>query len=256
MKARKIGLFLSYDGREYSGWQQQRGQQSPTVAGTIEKALSKIYQLPVSLLGSGRTDAGVSARKQVAAFTEPRSVSLSPENFSYALTRMLPRSITVWKSFELPPSFHPIRDAEKRTYRYFFHNASLPPAAGSFCLPVKKLFPLPLSRLNSMASLIVGSHDFTTFTASLDQSPSKVRDIMSASFFPSSRYPEIIFEISGNGFLHTMVRSLVGTMLGLSSEEEAYNIFREKLEAQDRLACGVVAPPDSLFLWDVSYERI
>lgn len=245
---RNILLKVAYSGTEFCGWQKQDNFR--TVQGEIETALEKIHHRPVGVFGSGRTDSGVHAAGQFCNFYSDIS-SMKPENYIFALNSLLPKDVRITGCRIVDNNFHARFDAKSRTYRYFIHTGKNPlPVEFPFTWPIYK--PLNLSKLNDMASLLRGEMDFTAFASSKDQSLSKSRYIYNAVFFLQGENI-VVFEITANAFLWRMVRSLTGTMVELEASSAPERIFREILGSSDRAKAGVTAPPQGLFLWDVSY---
>lgn len=245
---RNILLKVSYTGTEFCGWQKQDNFR--TVQGEIEKALERIHHKPVCVFGSGRTDSGVHAAGQYCNFYSDIK-SMEPGNYISALNSLLPKDVRITGCRIADKNFHARFDAKSRTYRYFIHTGKNPlPMELPFTWAIYK--PLNLSKLNDMASLLHGEMDFTAFASSKDQSISKSRYIYNAVFFPQGENV-VVFEITANAFLWRMVRSLTGTMVELESAPDPKMVFQEILESSDRAKAGATAPPQGLFLWDVSY---
>lgn len=245
---RNILLKVAYSGTEFCGWQKQDNFR--TVQGEIETALEKIHHKPVVVSGSGRTDSGVHAAGQYCNFYSDIS-SMKPENYVSALNSLLPKDVRITGCRVVEKNFHARFDAKSRTYRYFIHTGKNPlPMELPFTWAIYK--PLAISKLNDMASLLRGEMDFSAFASSKDQSLSKSRYIYNAVFFPQGEN-QVVFEITANAFLWRMVRSLTGTMVELESSSNPKKVFFEILESSDRTRAGVTAPPQGLFLWDVSY---
>ena len=244
---RNIKLTIAYDGSEYCGWQVQNNE--ATVQGTIEKALSVIHKKEIRLTGSGRTDSGVHAKGQVANFYT--ALKLIPrENFEHALNSLIPRDIRIMKSEEVDESFHSRYDAKERIYRYYISSGNLPfPWQNKYCHYVRD--HLDVNKLNRIISPLTGIHDFTSFSAPMEEGVSMTREIYSASFY--SEYPCIVFKISGSAFLRKMVRSITGTVLDLYSKGDDGTLMKEILEAKDRSLAGPTAPARGLFLYKVCY---
>jgi tRNA pseudouridine38-40 synthase len=247
MPDRNIRLVVAYDGTDFSGWQRQKKDRS--VQGDIEDALGRMHGHPVTLIGAGRTDAGVHATGQVANFLTDIS-SIPAGNFRIALNSMLPRDVRVVASGEATPGFHARFDAWQRRYRYFIR-------PGGFALPHELRYTWPVQGrpdaavLNGMASSILGETDFTTFSSPKDPSLSRFRFVHSASFYPEGAC--LVFDIGANAFLWRMVRSLVGTMVSFALKGLGPEEFRSALEARNRDRAGPTAPPEGLFLEQVMY---
>ncbi|QQO07473.1 tRNA pseudouridine(38-40) synthase TruA [Breznakiella homolactica] len=246
---RNIRLLVSYDGTDFSGWQRQSSDRS--VQGEIEAALERIHKKPVSLSGSGRTDAGVHAAGQVANFyTDIRN--MAPERFIPALNALLPRDVRVLESLEASPDFHARFDAKLRTYRYYI----IPGRRG---LPHELRYAMQIWRtpdlelLNTYARCLLGETDCSVFASPKDPSKSRSRYIEQAYFFSEGGF--LVFEISANAFLWKMVRSILGTLLYCEEKKISPGEFREILRSRDRTLAGPTAVPQGLFLWKIDYYR-
>ena len=244
---RNIKLTIAYDGSEYCGWQVQNNE--VTIQGTIEKALSVIHKKKIRLTGSGRTDSGVHAKGQIANFYTHLQ-SIPAENFALALNSLIPKDIRVLKSEEVSSKFHSRFDAKERIYRYYTACENIPmPWENKYCHYTRS--HLDTVKLNDIVSPLTGIHDFTSFSAPMEEGVSMIREIYSASFY--SEYPNIVFKISGNAFLRKMVRSITGTVLDIYSSGGDGNTMKEILESRDRSRAGVTAPARGLFLYKVCY---
>ncbi|MDR2393472.1 MAG: tRNA pseudouridine(38-40) synthase TruA [Treponema sp.] len=247
---RNIRLLLAYDGTDFSGWQRQAG--SRTVQGAIESALERLHKHRVTLIGSGRTDAGVHAAGQVAHFHTDIG-TIPPERFVPALNRLLPQDIRVLRAQERGLDFHARFDAKSRTYRYYLICSR--PGLPHELRYAYQLWRHPrLDRLNDYARLFQGELDCSIFAQSQDPSISRSRYLFGACFFIQGN--TLVFEITANAFLWKMIRSILGTVLyyeeqGLSPED-----FKAILRSGDRSLAGPTAPPQGLFLWNIAYYRI
>ena len=257
---RNIRLLLSYDGTDFSGWQQQGEMQSPgspkgkqirTVQGTIEKALEKLHKTPVTLTGSGRTDTGVHAAGQIANFYTSIT-SMEAARFIPALNSLLPHDVRVLEARETRQDFHARFDARQRTYRYYF-------LVSREALPWELRYAWRLGRqpdlrrLNEYARLFRGEMDCSSFAVPSDKSKSRSRYISGASF--SVGQDRLIFEIGANAFLWKMVRSIVGTLIRCDEKEYEAAHVREIFNMRDNALTGPIAPPQGLFLWKIDYYR-
>ena len=251
MEGRNIRLVLSYDGTDFSGWQRQKNGRS--VQEELEKALSALHGHEVGTTGSGRTDAGVHARGQVAGFRTDIA-KIPAKKFVPALNKFLPDDIRIVRSEEAHPDFHVRFDARLRRYRYHI-------LCGSQAEPYRlryahRLFHIPaIASLNAMAGLILGEKDFTSFSSARDPSLSRHRFIYESAFYWEG--DTLVYQIAGNAFLLRMVRSLVGSMLQFERESadagEALERMSNVLVSRDRRLAGTTAPAKGLFLWNVEY---
>ena len=248
MPTRNIKVTLSYDGTDFCGWQIQKRER--TVQGVVEEALERLHGHPVRVKAAGRTDSGVHARGQVISFESDSTVP--DERLTRALNSRLPRDVRAVHAHPVDDDFHARYSARRRIYKYYILPAEhSDPFARRFCLTVKR--ELNVQRLNGYAAKIVGAHDFTTFAAAGDDSGSMVREVFSSAFHVEGRF--IVYKIEGNAFLWKMVRSLVGTMLAVDSENASPLYFSQVLEARDRRKAGDTAPAKGLFLSKVLYDE-
>ncbi|MEM9423309.1 MAG: tRNA pseudouridine(38-40) synthase TruA [Spirochaetota bacterium] len=210
---RNIAVKIAYQGQGFVGWQSQaRGR---TVEDELRGALGKLHKTPVSLYAAGRTDSGVHATGQVANFYSHLK-NLSGTGFRVALNSLLPKDIRIRQSWEVPPDFHARYSARMRVYHYRM-------IQGQSCSPDQRQNAwyvrspkLDTAVLNCMVSPLIGEHDFSAFALAGDQAPTKIRTLSAASFYCEGPY--LIFRIAGNAFLWRMVRSIVGTVVGLYSQ--------------------------------------
>jgi len=248
---RNIKLVLAYDGTEFAGWQIQ--PYAPTIQGTLAEAIEKLTKEKVLPQGSGRTDAGVHALAQVASFST--ECSIPTENFLKALNGNLPPSIRVLDVSEVPASFHVRKSAMGKTYRYrMFRGAVCPP----FLTRYVWHYPYPLNEaaMTQAAQNVIGEHDFTSFAAvdperGRDDEVSNVRTISSSEWNRVDN--EFVYSVHGNGFLHHMVRNLVGTFLLVGKGTIAPEEINRILEAHNRSVAGATAPASGLYLVSVDY---
>jgi tRNA pseudouridine38-40 synthase len=258
-RMRNLKLILSYDGSEFSGWQVQ--PDATTVQGTLASAIGRITGEMVLPQGSGRTDAGVHALAQMVTFVTESSVPT--ENFVKALNDILPASVRVLKVAEAAPEFHARHSARAKTYRYRIYRGSICPP---FLARYVWHFPYPLDEdaMGRAAGLVVGEHDFTSFAAvdpekgikpeghsSGRNAFSNVRQIFSSSW--ERREEEFVYTVRGSGFLHHMVRNLVGTFILVGKKTLQVEDVTRILEALDRSAAGATAPASGLYLVAVEY---
>ena len=245
---RTIKLLLSYDGIDFQGWQKQPG--ALTVQTTVETVLSQIYNEPIKIIGSGRTDAGTHAVGQVAHFIAPK-VLTTEARLIRALNAMLPDSVVCKGAWEAPPEFHARKSAVRKTYVYRVWNHELRSALWrNRALWVPQ--PLDLKFLNQLARHIEGRKDFKSFQTQGTPVNSTIRRIDNCSWeTPVKGLVE--FRIRGNGFLKQMVRNLVGTLLHLERNKMALVDLINIFQAHDRQAAKTTAPAYGLYLYRVEY---
>jgi tRNA pseudouridine38-40 synthase len=240
---RRIKIKLAYDGTAFHGWQVQPGL--PTIQGSLEEIVSGMEGSPVHVAGSGRTDAGVHALEQVAAFSIANPIPLP--NLCRAVNRLLPPAIRVLSAEEVHPEFHPRFDAKSKTYEYRIERGEV---CSPFEWPYVHHYPYPLdeARMVRFARAFEGEHDFTAFAASDDrdaEEKSKVRTVYSSVLERTSG--RLVYRVRGSGFLKHMVRNMVGSLIEAG---------RGNLEDVGVLPsrCGATAPAKGLFLVCVEYE--
>jgi tRNA pseudouridine38-40 synthase len=249
---RNLKLILSYDGSEFSGWQVQ--PDAATIQGALTSAIGRITGEKVLPQGSGRTDAGVHALAQVATFTTESNVPAA--NFVKALNDILPSSIRILEVCEVPSEFHARKSAKSKTYRYRMLRA---PICSPFIARYVWHFPYPLNEgaITTAATAVLGEHDFTSFAAvdperGRDEAEaSNVRTIMTSHW--TREADEFIYTVRGSGFLHHMVRNLVGTFVLVGKGTLSVEDLPRILAARDRSAAGPTAPASGLCLIEVEY---
>ncbi|HEY1676120.1 MAG TPA: tRNA pseudouridine(38-40) synthase TruA [Candidatus Sulfotelmatobacter sp.] len=250
---RNLKLILSYDGSEFSGWQVQ--PDANTVQGTLASAIGRITGEKVLPQGSGRTDAGVHALAQVVTFVTESSVPT--ENFVKALNDVLPASVRVLEAVEVPAGFHARHSARAKTYRYrIYRSAICPPFLARYVWHYP--YPLDVKAMAQAAGLVAGERDFTSFAAvdpergSGGEAVSNVRTIFSSAWELTGE--ELVYTVRGSGFLHHMVRNLVGTFILVGKGTLQPDGVTEILQARSRSAAGATAPASGLCLVGVEYE--
>ncbi len=270
---RNIKLVLAFDGTAFHGWQVQPGE--PTVQQAVMDAIKRVSGESVILTGSGRTDAGTHARALIANFiTHAR---MPAEAWTPALNRLLHEDIRVLSSRRVPLAFHARLAARSKTYRYqIYRGLVMPPhlAREHYHYP----YELDISLMERAAKLFEGEHDFagfaaksglrrdkstrrfstrrpeeaTSVTAPLDHTEdSTVRRILRCGL--KRRGLRLIFTVEGNGFLHHMVRNMVGTLLDLGRGQLSLEQFQRLFEKRDRALAGFTAPAHGLILLRVRY---
>jgi tRNA pseudouridine38-40 synthase len=240
-------LTIEYDGTHYHGWQRQKDE--PTIQEEIEKAIELMTQQKVSLIGSGRTDAGVHALGQTASFR--CATRLSTEIFLNGLNGLLPDDIVIRDCIRVDDDFHARFSVKQKTYQYRILNRPLPSAlCRRYAWHIKK--ELDINRLKTAGSHILGVHDFKSFQGQGSQVASSVRRLIS---FDVQKASDLIFlDFTGDGFLRFMVRNIVGTLVDVGTGKISPEEFKEVLESQDRGRAGITAPAHGLFLVRVDYN--
>jgi tRNA pseudouridine38-40 synthase len=246
-------VTLAYDGSDYVGWQRQANGVS--IQGLIEEALQVLDGRTVRVTGAGRTDAGVHALGQVAAFTIERV--LSADAVVRALNAQLPDAIRVVAAEEAAPTFHPRFEARAKTYRYRIWNSDV-------ISPFERRYawhlagPLDLDAMRAAARLIEGRHDFAAFQASGGSAATSERDVFASrvDVEPPSPNPQsllLVYDICGSGFLRHMVRIIMGSLVEVGRGRKPVEWIGGLLASRDRAAAGPTAPALGLFLVSVAY---
>jgi len=264
---RNLKLILSYDGSEFAGWQVQ--PDAVTLQGTLASAIGRITGEKVLPQGSGRTDAGVHALAQVVTFVTESSVPAA--NFVKALNDILPATVRVLEVDEAAADFHARKSAQAKTYRYRIYRAAIcPPFLARYVWHYP--YPLDEQAMARAAGLVKGEHDFTSFAAvdperSAGVPPafadrenarerqgapaSNIRCIFSSTW--ERQGDEFVYTVKGSGFLHHMVRNLVGTFILVGKGTLPTEDVTRILEARNRSAAGATAPAGGLYLVGVEY---
>lgn len=248
---RNLKITLAYDGSEFCGWQVQ--PDCASVQGTLSAAIERITGERILPQGSGRTDAGVHALAQVASCALQSPIPTA--NLVVALNDILPPSIRVTSVEEAPPDFHARKSARAKTYRYLIYRADIcPPFLARYVY--HHPYPLDEPAMIAAAEHVIGEHDFTSFAA-VDpekgrEEGSNVRMIFSSSFRREG--DQLVYEVRGSGFLHHMVRNLIGTFLLVGKGTLEGAAIPRIVEAKSRSANpGATAPASGLYLVSVEY---
>jgi len=252
---RNIRLTIAYDGTDFSGWQRQL--HAPTIQEELETRLAQITGGPVTLCASGRTDAGVHAAGQVANFKT--ACPIPCRSLVKALNDALPVAIRVRKAEEVSAEFHARYRAKSKTYLYrIYQGAVCPPFAGRYVY--HHPYPLNCRRMAKAARLLEGEHDFTSFAGSdparrgrKEKSDANVRRIIHSRLAVRKNLRTVVYEVRGSGFLHHMVRNIVGTLLEVGSGKLLPEDILTILNARDRRRAGPTAPACGLCLVRVEY---
>ena len=242
----RIKLTVAYDGTAYSGYQSQTN--AVAVQDVLEEALAGLFGVPVRTMGASRTDTGVHARGNVAAFDiETR---IAPSKIAYALNTRLPEDIRIVSSEEVPGSFHPRFSPSVKTYTYRILNRRMPD-------PTMRLYtfhyyyPLDAEKMDAAIRHLIGEHDFASFCASGFTGHTTVRRITDASVRKDGDL--ITITVSGTGFLYNMVRIITGTLLRIGGSDLPADETVRILAAKNRGAAGDTAPAKGLTLESIRY---
>jgi tRNA pseudouridine38-40 synthase len=241
-----VRLEIEYDGAGFRGWARQPGLR--TVQDELEAALETVLREPVTLTVAGRTDTGVHARGQVASFETGAEL---PPDLARNLNGVGPDDIAVTAAAAAPDGFDARRDARSRTYRY---RVVTRPSSSPFERDRALWWPHRVDReaLNACAAALPGSHDFTAFTPTQTDHVRFERDILAAAW--EQEGDVLSFLITADAFMRNMVRTLVGTQLGVASGRRSVEDFVRLLQGAHRSEAGETAPPHGLYLESVAYE--
>jgi tRNA pseudouridine38-40 synthase len=250
--ARNLKLTLAYDGHDFAGWQIQPDRD--TIQGALVSAIEHLTGEKKLPQGSGRTDAGVHALAQVATVSLESPIPVA--NLRKALNDLLPQAIRVLSVEEVAADFHARRSARAKTYRYRIYRGEVcPPFLARYVC--HHPYPLDEERMAAAAGLFVGTHDFTSFAAVDPEDkkeniePDNVRTIYSSQWQRAGE--ELIYEVRGNGFLHHMVRNLVGAFLMVGKDVLSAQDLERILDMRNRSAAPATAPASGLVLVSVEY---
>jgi len=246
MALRNIKLTIHYDGARYHGWASQPGK--PTIQAALEEALERLLCDSVSVNGSSRTDAGVSALGQVANVKVDSPVPV--QNFAKALNQLLPPDIAIAEAVEVSASFDAISDTKSKLYRYSIYTGAVRPVLDiSHCWHWPGV--LNVSSMSAAAAVLVGKHDFKSFASAADKRSSSVRTVLSCDVKRTGDY--IFIEVEADGFLYNMVRNIVGTLVEVGRGRWTADEVKRILEARDRKEAGPIAPASGLCLMWIKY---
>ena len=243
---KRIKLTIAYDGTNYCGWQIQPN--GITIEEVLNKALTKMLDEEIIIIGASRTDSGVHAMGNVAVFNT--ETTIPADRIGVALNQRLPDDIVITKSEEVPLDFHPRYCNCSKTYEYHIINTRIP-------IPTKRLtnyfvsYVLDIDKMRQAASYLVGEHDFVSFCNVRTDVENTVRTITELDILTNGN--EITIRITGNGFLYNMVRIIVGTLIRVGRGFYEPEKVKEILEAKDRKAAGVTAPAHGLMLVEINY---
>lgn len=246
LATQRIAICVEYDGTRYAGWQRQAGL--PSLQATVERALTAVAGRPVAVTCGGRTDAGVHALGQVAHFDTP--VLRQPRGWTLGANSGLPPDVAVLWAHPVTDDFHARYSALARSYRYLILNRPSRPALGRYrvCWVHR---PLDADAMHEAAQCLAGEHDFSAFRAAECQSRTPVRRLDRLAV---QREGDLIaFDVTGNAFLHHMVRNIAGTLIAVGQGDRPAAWVAEALAGRDRRAAGITAPAAGLYLVSIDY---
>ncbi|MBE6978895.1 MAG: tRNA pseudouridine(38-40) synthase TruA [Ruminococcaceae bacterium] len=243
---RNLRLDICYDGTRYRGWQRLKGEDN-TIQGKLETALSRILGEPIEISGSGRTDAGVHARGQVANFH--CESAMPAQEILTQLRRYLPEDIGICSCKDCSDRFHARLNAREKTYRYRIWNSDMPCVFDRRFVTVMPE-QLDVNAMQAAARHFLGEHDFAAFCGNPKFKKSTVRFIRSLEVERVGE--EIRITVTGNGFLHNMVRIMVGTLIEVGRGERSADSI-PALFGGKRAEAGFLVPPQGLCLMEVYY---
>lgn len=242
----RIALGIEYTGQAYYGWQRQ--DISPTVQEVLESALSEVADETIRVVCAGRTDTGVHALQQVVHF-ETNS-QRETKAWQLGTNTKLPKDVAVTWALNVDDDFHARFTAENRTYQYLILNRRARPAVYNG-LVTWEYQPLDYERMKKASLCLLGENDFTSFRAAACQAKSPIRTIHKLEINKLGDW--YVMTICANAFLHHMVRNIAGVLMAIGKGKKEINWIEEVLEAKDRTAGGVTAPPHGLYLADIKY---
>lgn len=244
----RIALGIEYNGSFYCGWQRQKNAES--VQQYVEEAISKVADSPVVVQAAGRTDTAVHATEQVIHFDCDNERELKA--WVLGVNANLPDSISVFWAQTVDEEFSARFSAQSRRYRYIIYNSRTRPALLDKLVTWQRV-ALDFSNMQHAAKHLVGKHDFTSYRAVACQANSPVRTVHEIKL---SQFKKFIYvDIHADGFLHHMVRNIVGVLMMIGKGEQDKDWSLEVLEKKDRTMGGVTAPPDGLYLIKVHYDE-
>ena len=244
---RNFKIVIEYDGSRYCGWQRQN--HDPTIQEKIEQALGKMTGQKISVIGSGRTDAGVHAYGQAANFK--CETKLNAEDFQGGLNSLTPDDIIVAGCKEVGYEFHARYHAKSKVYIYRILNRYHPAAIDrQYAWYIRN--ELNLEAMRVAISYLIGKHDFKAFQGAGSPRSHTTRWVMAANLYREDE-DNIIFEIEAGGFLRFMVRNIVGTLVDVGKGKITPDAFKHILDSEDRSRAGATAPAHGLFLKEVKY---
>lgn len=239
-------IGIEFIGTHYRGWQRQ--QEVDSIQERLETALSKIANQPIEVIAAGRTDAGVHASNMVAHFAT--TAHREPYNWLRGLNTLLPKDIAVKWLVPMPDTFHARFSAIARRYRYITLNQPYRPAILHGQV-THIYYPLDFEKMQKAVKRLVGTHDFTSFRAAACQSNQPVRNVHFANLIKHGEF--MVLDIQADGFLHHMVRNIMGSLFAIGSGEQRIEWLDDLLNARDRTLAAPTASADGLYFINALY---
>lgn len=240
-------LAIQYDGTNYAGWQMQ--ENAETVQQRISDSAEIILRKRINLIGSGRTDAGVHALGQTANFTIDEPIDTG--RFKHSINGILPEDISILDCSKVDVHFHSRFDAKKRSYLYFIRNFKSP-FYQKYSYFLKTIDEIDLVKLNYLSKLLEGEHNFTSFCKKNIDVENKICNLFNIHWYRRKGF--LIFYVEANRFLHGMVKTLVGTLIWLTTQNYSEDLLNQIIGAEDREAASEAFPSKGLFLYKVKYK--
>lgn len=244
-----IVLKVGYIGTNYCGFQKQRHTPN-TIQGILERALAILCKEPIQIHGAGRTDKGVHSLGQMVQFKS--TMDIVPENYVYILNNMLPSDIRVYKAYAVPDGFHVRYFPSLKSYAYKIDQHKVP-SLTSIPFALHYPYPLNIKVMKEALNTLIGTRDFTAFASRYSEVENRIRTIAEVRL--EEKDDMLIFTIVGNGFLHNMVRIIVGTLLEVGRGTKDPQVFQKAYEHKDRKQLGKTATAKGLTLMAISYEE-
>lgn len=248
---KRVLLNITYQGTAYKGWQKQPDTVM-TVQAQLEQALKKRSGQVIKTLASGRTDAGVHARKQAVCFDYYGDRVIDLDDWVSGLNVFLPDDIKVYSAQYVDANFHPIASVKKKAYRYFFKVGK---KNNLFLRECVTLFPsdVNVDMIKKAMNVFKGKHDFKSFQTSKDIQTSTQREIFFIALKKLGASNIYYLEVVGSGFLKHMVRNIMGALVAVARKKATKKDIQTALKSKEKIKIGSTAPPEGLFLWDILY---
>lgn len=246
---KRVGIVVAYDGTNYCGWQLQPN--GITIEEVLNRKISGLTGEDIRVIGASRTDSGVHALGNVAVFDTASRIP--PDRMAYAINQRMPEDIVIVRSKEVPADWHPrYRPEITKTYEYHIYNHEIQnPLKRRYSTFVS--FPLDIGKMREGAAFLVGEHDFSSFCNVKTNASDTVRTVTDIRITADG--PDITIRVTGNGFLYNMVRIIAGTLIRVGRGFYTPKRIKDILEAKERTADGVTAPPNGLVLVGIDYGK-